>query len=109
MSDVPAKISPNIFSKSKERIITFNTFWRDDLLDLILQHKMAVSQAINKIKTKEKLARSKKPGAKDEDLGEEDESEGEQREEDESNEDEYDFIGEWKKAKEEEKEKQLTL
>ncbi|MCQ4345819.1 MAG: ParB N-terminal domain-containing protein [Sulfolobales archaeon] len=88
---------------------------RDDLLDLILQHKMAVSQAINKLKTEEKLKKAKgsKPRAKEEeeeDLEEEDE--GEEVETDEGEEaesDEYDFVGEWQRAKEEEeKEKQLT-
>ncbi|QXJ30360.1 ParB N-terminal domain-containing protein [Saccharolobus shibatae] len=90
---------------------------RDDLLQLILDHKMAVSQAINKLKTEEKLAKSKKSRAKEEeDLdeteeeeGEEDESKGRQRELDENDNEEYDFVGEWQKAKEEEEEaKQLT-
>lgn len=83
---------------------------RDDLLQLILDHKMAVSQAINKLKTEEKLAKSKKSRAKEEeDLdeteeeeGEEDESKGRQRELDENDNEEYDFVGEWQKAKEEE-------
>jgi len=85
---------------------------RDDLLQLILDHKMAVSQAINKLKTEEKLQRSKKKSiTKDEDLaetkGEGEKTETINREDSESN--EYDFIGEWQKAKEEEeKEKQLT-
>jgi len=71
---------------------------RDDLLQLILDHKMAVSQAINEMKTK--LQRSKKKsGAKAE--------EGEEvktvhREDSESE------VGEWKKAKEEEAKQQLT-
>ena len=87
---------------------------RDDLLQLILDHKMAVSQAINKIKTEEKLKKAKgsKPRAKDEEEDEGEEDRGEEietidREDSESN-DEYDFVGEWKKAIEEEKEKQLT-
>ncbi|ACP55425.1 ParB N-terminal domain-containing protein [Saccharolobus islandicus] len=88
---------------------------RDDLLQLILDHKMAVSQAINKIKTEEKLARSKKsskPRAKEEeedaetDEEEEIESEGEQREDSES--DEYPFVEDWERINKEEKEKQLT-
>jgi hypothetical protein len=85
---------------------------RDDLLDLILQHKMAVSQAINKLKTEEKLKKAKgsKPRAK-EDL-DETEDEGEEVETDEgedSESDEYPFVEEWQKAKEEEKvEQQLT-
>ena len=75
---------------------------RDDLLELILQHKMAVSQAINKLKTEEKLKKTKgsKPMAK-EDL--------EDEEEDSESNDEYDFVGEWQRAnEEEEKEKLLT-
>lgn len=85
---------------------------RDDLLQLILDHKMAVSQAINKIKTEDKLQRSnKKPKAKDEDLGEtKDEGEKiktDEREYSKSN-DEYDFVGEWQKAVEKETEQQLT-
>ena len=86
---------------------------RDDLLDLILQHKMAVSQAINKIKTEEKLKKAKgsKPSAKEEKENEEEDG-GEEietinREYSESN--GYSFIEEWQKAKEEEKvEQQLT-
>ena len=75
---------------------------RDDLLDLILQHKMAVSQAINKIKTEEELQRSKKKSkAKDEEEDEGEEVETIDREHSESN--EYPFIEEWQKAKEEEK------
>ncbi|ADX82319.1 chromosome partitioning protein ParB [Sulfolobus islandicus] len=89
---------------------------RDDLLDLILQHKMAVSQAINKIKTEEKLQRSKnRSRAKDEeDLDESDEEELSEtekghREDSESDED-YPLLQEWQRVKEEEeeKEKQLT-
>jgi len=81
---------------------------RDDLLDLILQHKMAVSQAINKLKTEEKLKKTKgsKPMAK-EDLEDEEVENGE-KEDSESN-DEYDFEEEWQRAnEEEEKEKLLT-
>ena len=86
---------------------------RDDLLDLILQHKMAVSQAINKIKTEEKLKKAKgsKPSAKEEKENEEEDG-GEEietinREYSESN--EYSFIEERQKAKEEKKvEQQLT-
>ncbi|WP_088922610.1 ParB N-terminal domain-containing protein [Sulfolobus acidocaldarius] len=85
---------------------------RDDLLQPILEHKMAVSQAINKIKTEEKLQRSKKKSrVKDEDL-DETEDEGEEVETDEEEEaesDEYDFVGEWQRAKEEEEtEQKLT-
>ena len=58
---------------------------------------MAVSQAINKLKTEEKLQRSKKRSkVKEEDL-DETEDEGEEGESD-----EYDLVGEWKKAEEEE-------
>jgi len=83
---------------------------RDDLLQLILDHKMAVSQAINKIRTEEKLQRSKKKSTvEDKDLNET-KDEGEEveiinRENSESNE----FVEEWQKAKEEERvEQQLT-
>jgi len=86
---------------------------RDDLLNLILQHKMAVSQAINKLKAEEKLKKAKgsKPRVKEEEE-DETEDEGEEietidREDSESN-DEYDFVGEWKKAEEEEAKQQLT-
>nr|WP_011229426.1 ParB N-terminal domain-containing protein [Sulfolobus sp. NOB8H2]CAA09114.1 hypothetical protein [Sulfolobus sp. NOB8H2] len=80
---------------------------RDDLLDLILQHKMAVSQAINKLKTEEKLQRSKKkPRAKAEDLEEDEEEEIESIDREDSESDEYPFVEEWKKAQEEEEEKE---
>jgi ParB-like chromosome segregation protein Spo0J len=70
---------------------------RDDLLQLILDHKMAVSQAINKIKTEEKLQRSKKKSKAKEGAGEDSESN-----------EEHDLVGEWKKAEEEETEQKLT-
>ena len=80
---------------------------RDDLLQPILEHKMAVSQAINKIKTEEKLQRSKKkPRAKDEEEDEGEEVETDEGEDSES--EEYDLVGEWKKAEEEEAKQQLT-
>ncbi|BDC18240.1 ParB N-terminal domain-containing protein [Acidianus sp. HS-5] len=84
---------------------------RDDLLQQILDHKMAVSQAINKLKVDEKLAKSKrKPRAKDEyaetDEEEFNETEEGQRELDESNDEEYPFVEDWKKASEEEEAKQ---
>ncbi|BAB66357.1 hypothetical protein STK_13080 [Sulfurisphaera tokodaii str. 7] len=89
---------------------------RDDLLQLILDHKMAVSQAINKLKTEEKIKQSKKKSrvkTEDEyaetDEEEEDETEEGQRELDEN--EEYPLLEEWQKAKEEEKqeaEQQLT-
>jgi len=85
---------------------------RKDLLEEIVNHRMAVSQAINKLKTEEKLQRSKKKSrAKDEDL-DETEDEGEEIESDEEEEaesdEEYDLVGEWKKAEEEEAKQQLT-
>ena len=91
---------------------------RDDLLQLILDHKMAVSQAINKIKTEEKLKKAKgsKPRVK-EDLEDEEEDEGEEVEtdegEDSESDEEYDLVGEWQRAneeeeKEEEAKQQLT-
>lgn len=90
---------------------------RDDLLQLILDHKMAVAQAINKLKTEEKLQRGKKKSKQykeNEDLDEideEGEDESVEREDSESDNEEYDFVGEWQKAKEEEEKqeaKQLT-
>jgi hypothetical protein len=76
---------------------------RKDLLEEIVNHRMAVSQAINKLKTEEKLKKAKgsKPRVKDEDLDETIDREDSESEE-------YDLVGEWKKAEEEEKEKQLT-
>jgi len=80
---------------------------RDDLLDLILQHKMAVSQAINKLKMEKKAAKSKKKSRAEEieelekeEEGEEIESEVEQKED--SGSDEYPFVGEWQQAAKEE-------
>jgi ParB-like chromosome segregation protein Spo0J len=86
---------------------------RDDLLDLILQHKMAVSQAISKLKMEKKAARSKKKSRAEEieelekeEEGEEIESDVEQKEDSES--EEYPFVEEWQKAAEKEAEQQLT-
>jgi hypothetical protein len=81
---------------------------RDDLLQPILEHKMAVSQAINKIKTEEKLKKAKgsKPRAKEEKEDEGEEIETDEGEDSES--EEYDLVGEWKKAEEEEAKQQLT-
>ncbi|ADB87235.1 ParB N-terminal domain-containing protein [Saccharolobus islandicus] len=84
---------------------------RDDLLQLILDHKMAVSQAINKIKTEEKLQRSKKKSRAKEDLEDEEEleEEAESTEGEDSESDEYPFVEEWAQAqKEEEAKQQLT-
>ncbi|ADB87204.1 ParB N-terminal domain-containing protein [Saccharolobus islandicus] len=83
---------------------------RKDLLEEIVNHRMAVSQAINKLKTEEKLQRSKKkPRAKEEEENE-NEDEGEEGEtidrEDNESDEEYDLVGEWKKANEEEKEEE---
>ncbi|ACP36078.1 ParB domain protein nuclease [Sulfolobus islandicus L.S.2.15] len=89
---------------------------RDDLLQLILDHKMAVSQAINKIKTEEKLQRSEKKSRAKEEEEEEEEGETDEEEEAESTEgedsesEEYDFVGEWQQAaKEQEKEVEQQL
>jgi ParB-like chromosome segregation protein Spo0J len=86
---------------------------RDDLLQLILDHKMAVSQAISKLKMEKKVAKSKKKSRAEEidelekeKEGEEIESEVEQKEGNES--DEYPFVEEWQKAAEKEAEQQLT-
>ncbi|MFP3170867.1 MAG: ParB N-terminal domain-containing protein [Sulfolobaceae archaeon] len=86
---------------------------RDDLLQLILDHKMAVSQAINKIKMEKKASRSKKKSNAEESKeiekekeGEELESEVEQKEDSEN--EEYPFAEEWQKAAEEETKQQLT-
>jgi hypothetical protein len=85
---------------------------RDDLLQLILDHKMAVSQAISKLKMEKKVTKSKKKsnaeeseGLEKEKEGEEIESEVEQKEGNES--DEYPFAEEWQQAAKEE-EQQLT-
>ncbi|MFP3219018.1 MAG: ParB N-terminal domain-containing protein [Acidianus sp.] len=84
---------------------------RDDLLQLILDHKMAVSQAINKVKMERKASKSKKKSNAEESEelekekeGEELESEVEQKEDNE----EYPFVEEWQKAAEKEAEQQLT-
>ncbi|ACP50089.1 ParB domain protein nuclease (plasmid) [Sulfolobus islandicus Y.N.15.51] len=79
---------------------------RKDLLEEIVNHRMAVSQAINKLKTEEKLQRSKKKSK----VKEEKEDEGEEVETDEGEEaesDEYSFVEEWAQ-KEEEAKQQLT-
>jgi len=85
---------------------------RDDLLQQILNHKLAVSQAINQIKAEEKLKKAKgtKPRTNDGDLNEtEDEGEGGESDEGEEGEsEEPDLVGQWKKAKEEEAKQQLT-
>ena len=78
---------------------------RDDLLQLILDHKMAVSQAINKVKMDKKAVKSKKKSNESEELEKEEEggeieSEVEQKEGNES--DEYPFVGEWQQAAKEE-------
>jgi hypothetical protein len=80
---------------------------RDDLLQQILDHKLAVSQAINQIKLEKKQERSKKkPKVKEALEGEEEESVGGDTGESE----EIDLLSEWQKALEEEKAKteQLT-
>ena len=77
---------------------------RDDLLQKILDHKLAVSQAINQIKVEEKQRRSKKKlEAKEALEGEEEESGGEEGEVSES--EEPNLLGERSKALEEEKAK----
>ncbi|MFP3234457.1 MAG: chromosome partitioning protein ParB, partial [Sulfolobaceae archaeon] len=84
---------------------------RDDLLQLILDHKMAVSQAINKVKMEKKATKSKKKSNAEEDEELEKEREGEELESGvEQNEDseEYPFAKEWQKAEEEEAEQQPT-
>ena len=107
----PTERSQLLTTKEGRKII----LERDDLLQLILDHKMAVSQAINKIKTEEKVTRSKKKSRAKEDLedeAEKDETEGEQRdlaetkdeEENIENNDEYPFVEEWNKVNEEQKE-----
>ncbi|MEM4114566.1 MAG: ParB N-terminal domain-containing protein [Saccharolobus sp.] len=94
---------------------------RKDLLEEIVNHRMAVSQAISKLKTDEKVEKLQKAKKSSksrvkEDLGEtneeeEDESEEEERELDEN--EEYPLLEEWKKAneelkQEEEEKQQLT-
>jgi len=75
---------------------------RDDLLQQILDHKLAVSQAINQIKVEEKQRRSKKKSEVKETL-EEEESGGEEGEASKS--EEPNLLEEWSKALEEEKAK----
>jgi ParB-like chromosome segregation protein Spo0J len=80
----------------------------DDLLQQILDHKIAVSQAINKLKMEKKASKSKKKSnaeeieelEEEEDEEEEFESEVEENEDNENN--EYDFVGEWQQAAKEE-------
>ena len=83
----------------------------DDLLQQILDHKMAVSQAINKLKMEKKAAKSKKKSNAEEieELEEEDEEEEfeSEVEQNEDENDEYDFVGESQQAAKEE-EQQLT-
>jgi len=74
---------------------------RDDLLQQILDHKLAVSQAINQIKIEKKQERSKKKSKAMEALGTEEESAGGETSENE----EPNLLEEWKKALEEEKAK----
>jgi galactitol-specific phosphotransferase system IIB component len=78
---------------------------RKDLLEEIVNHRMAVSQAINKLKIDEKIAKAKKkPRAKEEEEDEGEEVETIDREDSES--EEYDLVGEWQRANEEEGAKQ---
>lgn len=80
---------------------------RDDLLQQILDHKLAVSQAINQIKIEKKQERSKKkPKAKEALEGEEEESIGGN---DTGESEEIDLLSEWQKALEEEKAKTEQL
>jgi ParB-like chromosome segregation protein Spo0J len=79
----------------------------DDLLQQILDHKMAVSQAINKLKMEKKASKSKKKSNAEEveELEEEEDEEEEFESEVEQNEDEndeYDLKGEWQQAAKEE-------
>ena len=79
---------------------------RDDLLQQILDHKLAVSQAINQIKLEKKQERSKKkPKTKEALEGEEEGSVGGDTGESE----EIDLLSEWQKALEEEKAKTEQL
>jgi ParB-like chromosome segregation protein Spo0J len=80
---------------------------RDDLLQQILDHKLAVSQAINQIKIEKKQERSKKkPKAKEALEDEEEESIGGN---DTGESEEIDLLSEWQKALEEEKAKTEQL
>ena len=79
----------------------------DDLLQQILDHKMAVSQAINKLKMEKKASKSKKKSNAEEieELEEEEDEEEEfesEVEENENENDEYDFVGESQQAAKEE-------
>jgi len=82
----------------------------DDLLQQILDHKMAVSQAINKLKMEKKASKSKKKSNAEEieELEEEDEEEEfeSEVEQNEDENDEYDFVGESQQAAKEEEQQQ---
>ncbi|MCI4396183.1 MAG: ParB N-terminal domain-containing protein [Thermoprotei archaeon] len=75
---------------------------RDDLLQQILDHKIAVSQAISQIKSERKRQKAKKKAEVEE--GEEDEDEEDSASESEG--EEIDLVKEWRKALEEEKAQQ---
>jgi ParB-like chromosome segregation protein Spo0J len=80
---------------------------RDDLLQQILDHKLAASQAINQIKIEKKQERAKKkPKAKEALEDEEEESIGGN---DTGESEEIDLLSEWQKALEEEKAKTEQL
>jgi len=112
----PALRDPLITTREGRKII-LNDEYRD-LLEKIISKQYTTERAISEVKQREALKRggkvkkSSKPRAKDEDL-DETEDEGEEietidREDSESN-DEYDFVGEWQRAKEEEEtEQKLT-
>lgn len=111
----PALRDPLITTREGRKII-LNDEYRD-LLEKIISKQYTTERAISEVKQREALKRggkakkSSKPRAKDEDLEEEDkgeEIETTDREEAESD-DEYDFVGEWQRAKEgEETEQKLT-
>jgi len=107
----PALRDPLITTREGRKII-LNDEYRD-LLEKIISKQYTTERAISEVKQREALKRggkvkkSSKPRAKDEEEDEGEEVETDEGEDSESD-DEYDLVGEWKKAEEEEKEKQLT-
>jgi hypothetical protein len=103
INDLPKYEREQLLTSKEGRKILLE---RDDLLQQILDHKLAVSQAINQIKLERKQERSKKrPKAKEALEGEEEESVGGEASENE----EIDLLSEWQKALEEEKAKTEQL
>ena len=109
----PALRDPLITTREGRKII-LNDEYRD-LLEKIVSKQYTTERAISEVKQREALKRggkvkkSSKPRAKAEEDEEEDEGEEVETDEGEDSEsEEYDLVGEWKKAEEEEAKQQLT-